>query len=205
MALGLLELYEVSAGSHWLQAAIALAETIRVQFADADGRGFCQVSADHEQLIARRKDFVDSAVPAGNSLAAELFLRLGVLLDHEGYVASAVGIFELMADAMGAQPLAFGHLLCALDFYLHRDPEIAIIGDPAGVAMHALMAEVRRRYLPNKVVAFAAPGDTQGTELVPLLAGRGQLEGKATAYVCHNYACRLPVTEPETLAQQLTP
>ena len=75
-----------------------------------------------------------------------------------------------MADGMGEQPLAFGRLLCALDLYLNPGQEIAIIGDPAAAETRALLAEVRRRYLPNSVVAFAAPGDTAAPALIPLLA-----------------------------------
>ena len=164
------------------------------------------MSADHEKLVVRRKDFIDSAIPSGNSLTAELFLRLAVLLgdDTAGYRGHAEGILRLMADGMGEQPLAFGRLLCALDLYLNPGQEIAIVGDPAAADTRALLAEVRRRYLPNSVLALAAPGDAAASELIPLLADRGQIGGRATAYVCRNFVCNLPVTEPEALAAQLT-
>jgi uncharacterized protein len=205
VALGLVALYETTFELRWLEAAAALAQTILVEFRDADGAGFFQVSADHEKLVARRKDFIDSAIPSGNSLTAELFLKLAVLLgdDAAGYRRHAEGILRLMADGMGEQPLAFGRLLCALDLYLNPGQEIAIVGDPAAADTQALLAEVRRRYLPNSVLALAAPGDVAASELIPLLADRGQIGGRATAYVCRNFVCNLPVTEPEALARQL--
>jgi uncharacterized protein YyaL (SSP411 family) len=204
VALGLVALYEADFDLRWLQMADELARTILDRFSDAQGGGFFQTSDDHERLVARRKDFIDSAVPSGNSLAAELFLRLGLLLGKPEYAEYASGIMQLMADAMGAQPGAFGRLLCALDFYLHPGHEIAIVGDLNAADTRALLAEVRRRYLPNSVLALRHPDDEAAATALPLLAGRGQVNGKATAYVCRNYTCRLPVTEPAMLAAQLT-
>ncbi len=203
VALGLIALYQATFELRWLQTAASLAETILTQFRDPAGPGFFQTADDHEKLIARRKDFIDSAVPAGNSLTAELLLRLARLLDRPAYGDEATGIFSLMADGMREQPGAFGRLLCALDLYLNPGYEIAIIGDPTGADTRRLVAEVHRRFLPNSVMALAAPGDEMATAFVPLLAGRGLVEGKAAAYVCRNYTCRLPVTEPAALAQQL--
>ena len=203
VALGLLGLYQATFELRWLEAAIALTEVIVARFADGDAAGFFQTATDHEQLIARRKDFVDSAVPSGNSLAVELLLRLGKLLDRPDTADRAAATMRLMADAMSQQPLAFGRMLGALDFALSPGQEIAIIGDPAAADTQALLTEVRRRYLPNSVLACAAPTDEAGRRAVPLLANRGQIDGRATAYVCRNYVCKLPVTEPGALAEQL--
>ena len=203
MALGLIGLYQATFDLRWLEAAASLAETIVAQFHDPANGGFFQVGADHERLVVRRKDFVDSAVPSGNSMAAELFLRLALLLGREDYRGHAEGILQLMADGMAEQPLAFGRLLCALDLYLNPGQEIALIGDPTAADTRALLAEVRRRYLPNGVLAVAEQADDTATSLVPLLADRGQIGSRATAYVCRNFVCNLPVTEPEALGKQL--
>jgi uncharacterized protein YyaL (SSP411 family) len=203
VALGLVALYEADFDPRWLQTADDLASTILDRFGDARGGGFFQTSDDHERLVARRKDFVDSAVPSGNSLAAHLFLRLGALLGKAEYTDHATRVMQLMAEAMGAQPGAFGRLLCALDMYLNPGHEIAIIGDPSADDTRAMLAVVRRQYLPNAVIALKSPGDDAVPYLVPLLVGREQIDGRATAYVCRHYACRLPVTAPPALAAQL--
>ncbi len=200
VALGLLALYQVTFELRWLRAAIGLVDEILDRFHDPENGGFFQTAADHEKLVARRKDFVDSAVPAGNSLAADLLLRLAKLLDRPGYADAATGSLSIMADGMGEQPLAFGRLLSALDFYVHPGYEIAVMGERTQAA--PLLAEVWRRYLPASVVAGAEPG-TEAAEGLALLAGRPLREGKATAYVCRNYACNLPVTTPDALARQL--
>jgi len=203
VALGLIGLYETTFDLRWLRAAAALAEVIVEKFRDPANGSFFQVSADHERLVARRKDFVDSAVPSGNSLAAELFLRLAMLLGRDDYRGHAEGIFRLMADGMAEQPLAFGRLLCALDLYLNPGQEIALVGDPAADDTQAMLAEVRRRYLPNSVLALWNPGDGFSPDFLPLLAGRVQLEGRTTAYVCRHFVCNLPVTTPDALAGQI--
>jgi len=203
VALGLLGLYQATFELRWLEAATALAEIVAARFGDEATGGFFQTSTDHEQLIARRKDFVDSAAPSGNSLAAELLLRLGKLLDRPDFTERAVAALRLMADALGQQPLAFGRLLGALDFYLNPGQEIAIIGDPTAAETRALVAEAWRRYLPNSVLACAAPNDAVARSFLPLLADRPQIGGWATAYVCRNYACQLPVTDRAALGSQL--
>ena len=202
VALGMLALYEVTFELRWLRAGLDLARTILDRFHDGAGGGFFQTAADHEKLVARRKDFVDSAIPAGNSLAADLLQRLARLLDRPELAQHVAGVLALMAEALGEQPLAFGRLLGVLDFYVNPGFEIAIVGDPAGDDTAALLAEVRRRFMPNTVLAAGLPGGEAATE-IPLLAGREMRDGRATAYVCRNYACNLPVTEPAALARQL--
>ena len=99
-------------------------------------------------------------------------------------------------------PLGMGHWLCALDFYATTTKEVAIVGDPADPATQALLEVVHAGYLPNKVVAGKEPNGRSADE-IPLLQGRGMVEDRPTAYVCQNYVCQLPVTDPEALAGQL--
>ncbi|NIN94573.1 MAG: hypothetical protein GTO49_06290 [Anaerolineae bacterium] len=102
----------------------------------------------------------------------------------------------------GRHPSAFGHLLSVLNFYLSPPEEIAIVGDPAAEQTIELLKVVYDHYLPSKVVAVGLPAeDTEA--VVPLLAGRSQLDGKATAYVCRRFVCQRPVTTPTELAAQL--
>ncbi len=205
VGLGLVALYQATFDVRWLEAALQMAATIRAQFHDPEGGAFFQTSNDHEALVARRKDLVDSAVPSGNSLTAELLLRLAVLAGRTEYVDEATEVMHLLAEAMGAQPGAFGRLLAALDLYLHPGREVVIIGEPADARTQALLAEIRARYLPDTVTALASSSEAAASlaETVPLLADRGQIGGLPTAYVCRNFACRLPVNEPAQLAAQL--
>ncbi len=170
------------------------------QFHDAERGSFYQTGASHEALVVRRKDFIDSAIPSGNSLAAECLIRLAALLGQDEYRSEAARIVLTVKDALGPQSLAFGRLLCSVDALLSPSREIAIVGDPADPAAQALLHTVRSRFLPHAVVALKHP-DEEG--LLPVLESRTLVDGKPAAYVCENYACRLPVTTPEELAELL--
>ncbi len=195
----LIALYEATFDLRWLGEATRLAQHMIAQFHDVDG-GFFQTGIDHEELVARRKDFVDNAIPSGNSLAAESLLRLSILLDKPEYRSEAGRILLMMKDAMARQPTGFGRLLSVLDTYLAPSQEIAVVGDPDAFATRALLAEARRPFLPHTVIAFTAPG---AENPLPLLQGRALVGGRPAAYVCENYACKLPVTEGEDLRDLL--
>ena len=116
------------------------------------------------------------------------------------YYRRAVETLRLLGGAMARYPRAFGQALSALDTYLASAKEIVIIGDSQAAATQALLETVHKRYLPNKVLAVARPDQVDElSQHIPLLVGRTQIDGYATAYVCENYACQLPVTESEAL------
>jgi uncharacterized protein YyaL (SSP411 family) len=199
-ARALVALYEATFDLRWLGEASRLTKVIFDQFYDEEKGGFFQTGIDHETLVTRRKDYIDNAVPSGNSLAAELLLRLAVLVDNEQYRRAATRVILTLKDAMAQQPTGFGRMLTSLHTLLHPSQEVAIVGDPADEATRALLAEVRRRYLPTTVLALKSP---DGEAMLPLLADRGLVNGQPAAYVCENYACKLPVTTPEALAALL--
>ena len=128
-------------------------------------------------------------------------MRLAVLLDRKDYRERAESIFRAFALRMERSPGAFERLSCAADFYHDRVKEIAIVGDPQSADTRALVRTVYDRYLPNKVIVLAS--DKAEDPTIPLLKGKTRIQGKAAAYVCEHYRCRLPVTTPEDLAKQL--
>lgn len=199
-ARALVALYEATFDLRWLGEASRLTKIIFDQFHDSEKGGFFQTGIDHETLVARRKDYIDNAVPSGNSLVTELLLRLAVLVENEEYRREATRVLLTLKAAMAQQPTGFGRMLTALHTVLHPSQEIAIVGDPADATTQALLAEVRQRYLPTTVLALKQPDQEA---MLPLLAERGLVNGQAAAYVCENYACKLPVTTPEALAELL--
>ena len=200
---GLLTLFETTGALQWLEEARSLTATMIEEFWDDEEGGFFYTGRSHEDLIVRSKDFFDNATPAGNSVAAELLLRIGLLTDNSDYQRRAATILRLMASTVQRYPSGFGRLLCALDFYLATPKEIAIIGDPATAEMRLLIDQVWKTYLPNKIVAQTSPEDAAALELVPLLRDRPLLDNKATAYVCERFTCKKPVTSAADLASQL--
>jgi uncharacterized protein len=202
MAEACLTLYETTFEPRWLREAQALADELLELFGDPDG-GFYQTGADAERLVVRPRELLDNAVPAGSSVAAEMLLRLGRLLGSERYEQAALGALRVVHGLFARAPTAFGHALGAADFALSEVREVAIVGEPAAPDTRALLAEVRRRYRPNQVVALAPPANGSAGAEVPLLADRPTVDGRATAYVCEHFTCLQPVTEPEALAEQL--
>jgi len=202
MAEACLTLYETTFEPRWLREAVDLAGGILELFADPRG-GFFQTGSDAERLVVRPKELFDNAVPAGSSVAADVLLRLGRLVGEERYEAAALGALRSVRELLARAPTGFGYALGVADFALSRVREVAIVGDPRARDTKALLAEARRGYRPNQVIALAAPGDQEALGAVPLLADRPTLDGHATAYVCEHFACQQPVTEPDALAAQL--
>ncbi|MCB0082934.1 MAG: thioredoxin domain-containing protein, partial [Caldilineaceae bacterium] len=196
----LIALYEATFELRWLGEASRLTQLMLSQFGDEERGGFFQTGVDHEQLVVRRKDFIDNAIPSGNSLAAEALLRLSVLTGNQEYRQRATAILLMMKEAMAQQPTGFGRLLGVLNALLSPSQEVAVVGDPQEAATQALLDQVRQRYLPTTVLALKRPNEES---MLPLLEGRTLVDGKAAAYVCENYACQLPVTTAEALGRLL--
>ena len=203
MADGLTLLFETTGESQWLEDALRITQKMIDEFWDDQDGGFFFTGKSHEELIVRNKDYFDNATPSGNSVAADVLLRLGLLTDNEDFQRRAVTILRLLASPARRYPSAFGRVLCAFDFYLGHPKEIAIVGAPDSTGTKALIDEVWKGYLPNKVVAPASPDDAFAREIVPLLKDRPLVDARPTVYVCENYTCQAPATDPKELSRKL--
>jgi uncharacterized protein YyaL (SSP411 family) len=201
LADGLLALYEASFDVRWFEEARALMDQAIALFADEQNGGFFDTGSDHEELISRPKDIMDNATPAGNSVGADVLLRLAAFTGEAAYRERAESYLRPVADIMVQHPQAFAHALAAQDFALSSVKEIAIVGEARNADTRALLEVVNERYLPNSVLACALPADAHAALVIPLLAERPEKDGRATAYVCQNFACQAPVTTPEELAK----
>jgi len=193
----LIVLYEATGEISWIKQAKELADTMIAEFWDNDGGGFFFTSNDHEELVVRNKDLYDNATPSGNSVSADVLLRLAKLTGEARYENFATTTLRLAASQVRRYPQGFGRALSAMDFALSATKEIVVIG-PAD-------AEIARslgpRYLPHAVVARSATPESDAAA-VPLFDGRDLVGGKPAAYVCENFVCQRPVTssaELETL------
>ena len=205
---GLLALYEATFDLRWLEEAVTLADSMIELFWDEGIGGFYDTGSDHETLVVRPRDVFDNAQPCGGSVASDVLLRLAVFTGKSDYSAKAAVPLRSLHQAMSQSPGGTGHWLSALDFYVSPPKEIAVIGPRDDPATQALLDTVFHRFLPNKVVMGVEPPlsptvGNSGSD-IPLLAGRGMVGGLPSAYVCQNYACQLPVTDPAGLAEQLS-
>ncbi len=203
LADALLVFYEATFDLRWVTEARRLADAMIDLFWSENEGVFYQTARDQADLITRPIELFDNATPSGNSVATAVLLRLAHLLGEPDYGRYAVSVLQRVRDLMVRAPSAFGHMLGALDAYLATPQEVAIVGAPEADATQALLRVVFSRYRPNSIVALRVPADPQPAQVIPLLADRDALDGQPTAYVCENYACQMPTTNPDTLAQQL--
>ena len=196
---GLLSLYEATFAEPYFVAAREIADQLLAHFADPAG-GFYEVSEDHETLITRPRSDQDNAVAAGGSMAATVLFRLASVTADSRYYEAAVAAVSRLVNQIERYPTGYAQWLVALEYHFGEPREIAIVGDPAHTARAALLHVVNSGFRPAQVLAAGPVADNSP---VPLLRGRSTLDGLPTAYVCRNFACDLPVTDPEELARQL--
>ncbi len=193
LAVGLLDLFEATLDRSLLAKAIELTDILVSEFWDDDDGAFFYTGKSHEQLISRAKPAFDASIPSGNSMAAQLLLRLYHYTSREAYLKKAETILRSYHDAMAAQPFGLAHMLGALDFYLRKPKEIVIVGESDDPRTREILQGVHSTYLPNSTVQLVRP-DEKIDEIAPLLKGKSQIGGQGTGYVCHNFTCSAPVT-----------
>jgi uncharacterized protein YyaL (SSP411 family) len=196
LADGLLALYEATFDERWFVAARALADVILERFVDPAG-GFFDTADDHESLVTRPKDPQDNATPSGGSMATLVFLRLAALTGDSRYRATAERALATVTSFLGRYPTGFANWLSAAELAVGGIVELAIVGDPGDPATRALLAEATAGSRRNLVVAVSPD---PASSVVPLLADRIAVGGRPTAYVCRDFTCRMPVTDPSALA-----
>ena len=199
LADGLLSLYEASYEEKWFKIARALMDRVLVHFADPAG-GFFDTADDHERLVTRPKDVQDNAVPSGNAMAARVLLRLAAWTGEGSYRDAAERAIRSVVPFVTRYPTGFAQWLSAMDLALAPVVEVAIVGDPVDPATTELVSETRRGFRPNQVTAVAADPTAS---VIPLMADRVAIDGRATAYVCRGFTCRLPVCDAAALRAQL--
>jgi uncharacterized protein YyaL (SSP411 family) len=199
LADGFLSLYETSFDEESFEISRRMMDRVLEHFADPAG-GFFDTADDHERLVTRPKDVQDNAVPSGNAMAAQVLLRLAAWTGEARYRDAAEQAIRVVVPFVERYATGFAQWLSAMDLALAPVVEVAIVGAADDPATAALLAEPRRGFRPNQVVAATA--DPAGSR-VPLLRDRIALDGRPTAYVCRNFACRLPVIDPAALREQL--
>ena len=201
---GLLALHEATLDLRWLDEARSLADGMLDLFWDPKEAAFYDTGSDHEKLIIRPSHLFDNAEPSGSAVASDVLLRLAVLTGNTEYRNRAATMLRSLRMVMSRAPMGFGHWLCALDFYLSTPKEVAVVGPPEDPGTRALLDEVFGRYIPNRVITGCHPNGTDSYEGYPLLEDKYMIDGLPSAFVCENYVCMMPATDPATLAEQLS-
>ncbi len=198
---GFLQLYQLTFEEKWFIAARQLADLALRHFAAADG-GFYDTSDDHEKLIVRPRNLQDNVTPSGSAMLAKQLLRLAAYTGAARYDEAARATLKILTEAMRQYPQAFAESLNAADALVGGTLEAAIIGKSDTAEAREMMALLNRPFRPNMVIASAS-GDVDEHGSIPLLSHRVALAGRATVYICRDFACRLPVGTAAELANLL--
>jgi len=195
--MSLIDLYEASFDIKWLESAAALTETQSRLFWDKKDGGFFDTSGEDETILLRTKEDYDGAEPSANSMAVLNLLRLAQMLDQKEWWEMTETTLRLFGGRLQSIPHAMPQMLVAADFSLDKPKQIILAGQPDAPDTRAMLRAVHERFIPNKILLLADGniGQNYLGKHLPLVNSMAMIAGKATAYICENYACQLPTTE----------
>ncbi len=197
MARAALALHEATGLDSTLADARRWTATLDRQFWDDRGGAYFQTPGDGETLIARPRTAADNATPAGNGTMVGVLTRLYLVTGDDAYQHRADALVSAFAPEIGRNFFPLTTFLNGFDV-LTGPVQVVVIGERAEADTAALLETIFAHALPNRVVSVASPGDE--LPRAHPAAGKGQADGRATAYVCVGTKCSLPVTEPAALA-----
>ncbi len=200
---GLLALHRADGDIEWLTQSEGLARYAVSLFWDPLREQFFDTGSDHDDLVVRPRDVTDNALPSGHSMMADVLLRISTITGDDDLRRIAAASLRGVQAIMSQFPTGAGHWLCALDTYLSPPREVVILTRPGRGDATEMLWALASQYRPGAVVATRSEGDVAGSEW-PVFHGRSTLDGAPTAYVCSNYACDLPTTEPEAMVEQIS-
>jgi len=205
MTSAMLEHYDATFDPAYLEQALKLQQQTHELFWDKDRGGFYFTAADNEELLVRQKEVYDGAIPSGNSVAADNYVRLARLTSDKEFLQGADHIFAAFANEANQLPSAHSQLMSALQRGVGPSLEVVIAGKAGADDTETLIATVRGMYLPQAAVLVVPPGKSGATirKLAPFAEGYEPVEGKAAAYVCRDFSCQFPTTDPAKLKELL--
>jgi uncharacterized protein len=199
-----LDLYETDFDPAWLEAAQHLAASLDDLFLDEADGAYFYVARDQEATLVRSKSLHDQSVPAGNSLAARVAWRLGRFTDKEPYQERCQAILRRFQTQSTENPGGFSHYLTVAVLNLLPPLDLTLVGDPGHPQTDKLLAEIYRRFLPERRLVLKNPQDpARVEELVPGVREYAPVGSEPVAYVCHQFTCQPPTGDPEELAAKL--
>lgn len=202
---GLIDLYETTFEIRYLKAALELNNHLLRHFWDKENGGFYFTADYAEEGIIRKKEIYDGAVPSGNSVAMLNLIRLGKMTANLEFEKKAEATGQAFSQSISRSPAAYTMLMVALDLAIGPTSEVVIVGDLQNEDTKNMLVSLRSEFIPNKVVIFR-PDDADSSEIMHLADYSKNLsskEGKATAYVCRNFTCKLPTTDPKEMLELL--
>jgi uncharacterized protein YyaL (SSP411 family) len=202
---GLLDLYEATFDVRYLRAALDLNADMQARFWDAQTGGFYFTPVENQELLVRKKEIYDGATPSGNSVAAMNLLRLSRITGNAELERKAETVTKAFAGNVGQFPSGYTQFLMAVEFALGPSYEVVIAGDPDTRDTMRMLEDLRRPFVPNKVVVLRPLQQTAAEimDIATYTREQRSKDGRPTAYVCRNFNCDLPTTDPDKMLELL--
>ncbi len=201
MCRGALLLFEATQNRDYVEKTRSLVAVANNHYWDDNAGGYYFTADDANDVITRTKNALDNATPAGNAVMAEVLARLYYLTGEDEYLAQCERLIAAFSGEAAKNPYHFATLINAAQF-LAEAAQLVFVGDPDDPGTGDLMAVLNRVSVPARVVSVIASGNdlSRGHPA----AGKTQIDGRATAYVCHGPVCSAPLTDPQALHAYLT-
>ncbi|MFH1349625.1 MAG: thioredoxin domain-containing protein [Pseudomonadota bacterium] len=194
---GLIELYEATFDPHYLKTSIELNKDLIGHFWDEKGNGLFFTPDDGEKLIVRKKEIYDGAIPSGNAVAMLNLLRLSRYTGNAQLEEKAMRIGRAFSKELKQFPSGYTQFMVSVDFGIGPSHEVVIVGDSGSKDTKEMLKSVQSRFIPNQVIILR-PIERESDEIDSLsefIKYYQSINGRATAYICRNNACKAPTTE----------
>jgi uncharacterized protein YyaL (SSP411 family) len=215
---GLIELYQATFEIKYLSAAFELNETLNLHFLDKESGGFYFTADDAEEIIIRKKESYDSALPSGNSVQMLNLLKMGRISEDESFTKIARGIERYFSQKIVRSPLAHTNMINAIDFRLGPSYDIIISckdEKKSAFALSKLKEVLSKNYIPNIVSLdithldeYFEVHEGNTSSKLPFnnsesLKAKKPINGLCAYYICSDTDCKPPLTEIEDLVKIL--
>ncbi|MBT8043011.1 MAG: hypothetical protein KJN98_07555, partial [Pontiella sp.] len=200
---GLLELYESTLDVGYLKTALKYNDILSESFVDEGKGGYFMTADNAEALIVRPKEIYDGAIPSGNSVQMLNLLKLARLTGRSELEQQAVETGKAFSGSINRSPSNFAQALIALQFTAGDPVEIVVVGDQKSSDTREMLAYINSVYKPGKAVLFKEASDSGVlAELALFTKEQEMIDGKATVYICRNFACEKPINSLEELKER---
>jgi uncharacterized protein YyaL (SSP411 family) len=196
LLMALIEVYEATYKDIYLQQAVKLANDMKELFGDSAEGGFYFYGNDGEKLITRPKEIYDGAIPSGNSVAALVLQKLADMTDDRSFRDIVERLLGHFAGEVSRYAAGYTYFMMAVDYYLTDNTKIVIVGDAEAFDLKAMLDVINSYFLPTAALRFYDKHSQENSEYK-------EIDHKATAYVCKNFACQPPITDVEKLRNLL--
>jgi hypothetical protein len=196
---GLVDVYQATSESRFVDAAIELSARLLEQFLDPDEGGFFYTSNDHESLITRTKDAQDNATPSGNGMAAYALLRLARLTSRPDIADHAANVLTLLSGQLVRVAMASGQTLLALDYWLGPSFEFVLVEGADATENASVWRSLHQSFRPNKIALRKRTGISTSNHMSALLLDKAAIDNRPTLYPCQLGACQQPIVGADAI------